>query len=241
MSSVNYHRKSLIDSKIPGVGKLRRAREPGACTCDIRRSRGEMDKQIARGRNLVSTKAIPITRKALVQRFSRILRYDDDGRYYLVTRSSAGDSRSTMADLSCHTVESRGAGRTAKAGIQPPNLQNSFTAGKRAFRIRVEVTFLTRRALTFMLRVRTQSGALINERVYRCWVGCGLNAKAQRQRCACRRVEPGKFLSDRLVILLKAGYCPEAGQFSRCRLRHPPRPAPSQAKNYFFLPPHIEI
>lgn len=160
MSKRQLPPQSLIDS-IPG-GASGEAREPAPVHLWNPPLSGEMDMQIARDGTWYH-EGDPITRKALVQLFSGILRYDDDGRYYLVTPVERWAIKVDDAPFVATQLKVEGQGEQQKL-VFTTNLQNSFTAGKE-HPIRVEVDSDTQEPSPYV-RVRTNLDALINRNVF---------------------------------------------------------------------------
>lgn len=160
MSKRQLPPQSLIDS-IPG-GASGEAREPAPVHLWNPPLSGEMDMQIARDGTWYH-EGDPITRKALVQLFSGILRYDDDGRYYLVTPVERWAIKVDDAPFVATQLKVEGQGEQQKL-VFTTNLKNSFTAGKE-HPIRVEVDSDTQEPSPYV-RVRTNLDALINRNVF---------------------------------------------------------------------------
>lgn len=160
MSKRQLPPQSLIDS-IPG-GASGEAREPAPVHLWNPPLSGEMDMQIARDGTWYH-EGDPITRKALVQLFSGILRLDEDGCYYLVTPVERWAIKVDDAPFVATQLKVEGQGEQQKL-VFTTNLQNSFTAGKE-HPIRVEVDSETQEPSPYV-RVRTNLDALINRNVF---------------------------------------------------------------------------
>ncbi|WP_339648345.1 DUF1285 domain-containing protein [Halopseudomonas pelagia] len=160
MSKRQHPPQSLIDS-IPG-GAIGQAREPAPVHLWNPPLSGEMDMQIARDGTWYH-EGDPIGRKALVQLFAGILRYDEDGRYYLVTPVERWAIKVNDAPFVATQLKVEGQGEQQKL-IFTTNLQDSFSAGQE-HPIRVVVDAETQEPSPYVL-VRTNLEALINRNLY---------------------------------------------------------------------------
>lgn len=160
MSKRQLPPQSLIDS-IPG-GAAGEAREPAPVHLWNPPLSGEMDMQIARDGTWYH-EGDPIGRKALVQLFAGILKYDDDGRYYLVTPVERWAIKVDDAPFVATQLKVEGQGEQQKL-VFTTNLQDSFVAGK-DHPIRVTVDPETQEPSPYVL-VRTNLEALINRNLF---------------------------------------------------------------------------
>lgn len=160
MTKRQHPPQSLIDS-IPG-GATDQAREPAPVHLWNPPLSGEMDMQIARDGTWYHD-GDPINRKALVQLFAGILRFDQDGRYYLVTPVERWAIKVEDAPFVATQLQVEGQGEQQKL-LFTTNLQDSFTAGPE-HPIRVVVDAQTQEPSPYVL-VRTNLEALIHRNLY---------------------------------------------------------------------------
>lgn len=160
MSKRQLPPQSLIDS-IPG-GTTGEARAPAPVHLWNPPLSGEMDMQITRDGTWYH-EGDPIARKALVQLFAGILRYDDDGRYYLVTPVERWAIKVDDVPFVATQMKVEGQGEQQKL-VFTTNLQERFTAGAE-HPIRVVVDTQTQEPSPYVL-VRTNLQALINRNLF---------------------------------------------------------------------------
>jgi len=105
----------------------------------------------------------PIGRKRMVQLFSRILRRDEDGRYYLVTPVEKCGLIVEDAPFVAVEIEARGQGKTQTLSLRT-NVDDWVTAGA-DHPIRVVIDPVSDEPAPY-IRVRDRLDALINRPVF---------------------------------------------------------------------------
>ncbi len=123
---------------------------------------GELDMHIARDGTWYYQGG-PITRKALAQLFSGILRLDEDGRYYLVTPVERWAIKVDDVPFVAVRLEVEGQGKEQRLAFFT-SLEHRVVAGEE-HPIRVEVDVQTRQPSPYVL-LRTNLQALIHRNVF---------------------------------------------------------------------------
>lgn len=123
---------------------------------------GELDMHIARDGTWYYQGG-PITRKALAQLFSGILRLDEDGRYYLVTPVERWAIKVDDVPFVAVRLEVEGQGKEQQLAFFT-SLEHRVVAGEE-HPIRVEVDAQTRQPSPYVL-LRTNLQALIHRNVF---------------------------------------------------------------------------